>query len=55
VRYQGEDAGSRIDMSGRPPEEAPDAELLADPEEPLTRGFTARTFARLRSSIEEFL
>jgi hypothetical protein len=55
VRYQGADAGSLIDMSGRPPEEAPDAEHLADPEEPMTRGFTARTFARLRSSIGELL
>lgn len=55
VRYLGVDDGSRIEMSGRPPEEAPDASLLAGPREPRARGFTAWTFARLRSSIEGLL
>jgi hypothetical protein len=55
VRYLGEDAGSRIDMSGKPPAEAPDAERLTPPDDPLSRGFTGRTFARLRSSIGGWL
>jgi hypothetical protein len=55
VRYQGDQSGSRIDMSGRAPEEAAEAELIAAPEYPLARGITARTFARLRSSIEGWL
>ncbi|MBT8336941.1 MAG: hypothetical protein KJO11_10080 [Gemmatimonadetes bacterium] len=55
VRYLGEDAGSRIDMSGNAPEETASAELLAGPEDPRARGFSARTFARLRSSIEGLL
>ena len=52
---QGQDAGSRIDMSGEAPEEAAGAERLAGPEDPRARGFTALTFARLRSSIEGWL
>ena len=55
VRYMGDDAGSRIDMSGAPPEEAPGAERVAGPEDPRARGLTARTFARLRSSFGGWL
>jgi hypothetical protein len=49
VRYSGESEGSRIDVSGSAPAEAPGAELLAPPRTQMARGFRARTFARLRS------
>lgn len=55
VRYLGDEAGSRLDMSGRPPADAPDAVRMTPPDEAMARGFTARTFARLRSSIGEWL
>lgn len=55
VRYLGEDAGSRIEMAGRPPSEASGAERISPPAAPMVRGFTARTFARLRSSIGGWL
>lgn len=55
VRYLGDDAGSRIDMSGRPPSDAPEAERISPPQAPLPRGLTARTFARIRSSIGGWL
>lgn len=47
VRYRSAEEGSDIQMSGRPPPEAPDAELVSPPREPTVRGFRARTFARL--------
>lgn len=49
VVYRGEDEGSDIDVSGRPPPEAPNAVRVATPRSPLPRGFRARTFARLRA------
>lgn len=49
VRYQGEAEGSRLEMAGRAPREAPRATLLAPPRVKMARGFSARTFARLRS------
>lgn len=49
VRYQGEAEGSRLEMAGRPPREAPQAALLAPARVKMGRGFSARTFARLRS------
>lgn len=49
VRYQGEAEGSRLEMAGKPPREAPQASLLARPRTKMARGFSARTFARLRS------
>lgn len=55
VRYLGEEAWSRIEMAGRAPTEAAEAERVTPPTRPLPRGFTARTFARLKSSIEEWL
>lgn len=55
VRYLGEEAWSRIEMSGQAPAEAPDATRVTPPDMPLPRGFTARTFARLKSSIEGWL
>lgn len=55
VRYLGEEAFSRIEMTGRAPAEAPEAELVTPPATPLPRGLTARTFARIRSSLEGWL
>lgn len=50
VRYRGAEEGSDLEFSGRPPEEASGAVRVADPrEEPPSRGFHARTFARLKS------
>ncbi|MFW6192195.1 MAG: DUF432 domain-containing protein [Gemmatimonadota bacterium] len=50
LRYQGSDEGSRIDVSGRPPEQAPGAVRIAGPREPPpSRGFRARSFARLKA------
>lgn len=49
VRYTGDAEGSRLEMSGTAPAEAPGAALLAPPHQPMARGFRARTFARLRS------
>lgn len=49
IRYRGEEEGSELDMTGRTPPEAPGANRLAAPRIPLARGFTARTFARLRA------
>lgn len=48
VRYKGEDEGSEIEMTGRTPPEAPGAPRLAHPRTPLSKGFSARTFARLK-------
>lgn len=47
VRYQGEAEGSQIEITGKPPPEASGAIRVADPRIPVSRGFTARTFARL--------
>lgn len=55
VHYLGADAESRIEMSGRPPSEAPEAERVTGPRVAIARGFTARTFARIRSSIGSWL
>lgn len=49
VRYTGDVEGSRLEMSGEAPPEAPGAALLAPPQVRMARGFRARTFARLRS------
>jgi hypothetical protein len=49
VRYRGEDEGSEIEMTGRTPPEAPGAPRLTHPRTPLAKGFTARTFARLKA------
>lgn len=55
VRYLGDEEGSRIEMAGSAPVEAPGAVLLAPPRVPMERGFSARTFARLRSSLGGWL
>jgi hypothetical protein len=47
VRYQGESEGSQIEITGKPPPEATGATRVAGPRIPVSRGFTARTFARL--------
>lgn len=49
VRYQGGEEGSRIEMTGRPPEEAAGAALVSGPRTPVEKGFRARTFGWLRS------
>lgn len=50
VRYRGVEQGSDVDVSGRPPSEAPDAIRVTEPREaPPSRGLRTRTFARLRS------
>ena len=49
IRYRGEEEGSELEMTGRTPPEAPGATRLASPRIPVARGFTARTFARLKA------
>lgn len=49
VRYRGRDEESRIDMSGKPPGEAPGAVRVAAPREPPPRGLRAKSMARLRA------
>lgn len=55
VRYMGDDAESRIEMAGHAPAEAPEAPRISAPRSPMSRGFTAKTFARLRSSLGGWL
>lgn len=47
--YLADDEGSSLDMSGVAPREAHDAVLFTPARVPMTRGFRARTFARLKS------
>lgn len=49
IRYKGEEEGSELETTGRTPPEAPGAQRLASPRIPLARGFSARTFARLKA------
>lgn len=50
VRYRGGDEGSDINVTGQAPEESGgEGVRVALPREPLTRGFRARTFSRLRA------
>ena len=51
VRYRGHDEESAVTVSGTAPSEARDAELVRPPREKMSRSFSARTFARLRSSF----
>ena len=51
VRYRGEEEGSALEVGGQPPREAREPRLLTPAAESMTRGFSARTFARLRSSL----
>lgn len=55
VRYRGEEEGSTLEVSGRPPDEAREPELLTPAIQTMSRGFSARTFARLRSSLGGWL
>jgi hypothetical protein len=55
VHYLGDDAESRIEMSGKPPREAPEATRITGPRLSMSRGFTGRTFARIRSSLGGWL
>lgn len=49
IRYRGEEEGSELEMMGKAPPEAPGAPRLTPPRTPLAKGFTARTFARLKA------
>lgn len=50
VRYRGTDEGSRVEVGGTRPEEAPEAVRVAEPrEEPPSRGLSVRSFARIRA------
>lgn len=49
VSWQGDGEESRVDVSGQPPVEAPNAVRVALPRTPVTRGLRARTFGRLAS------
>lgn len=48
VSYQGDEEGSQIETTGRPPHEAGEAQRIADPRVPAGRGFRARTFMKLK-------
>lgn len=48
VIYKGEDATSQIDFIGKPPSEAPTAELTTSPRNPIKKGLVAQTFASLK-------
>ena len=49
ISYRGEEEGSELEMTGRPPMETPGAPRLVPPRTHLAKGFSARTFARLRA------
>ena len=49
LSFAGEAQGSEVTMTGKAPAEASGAELLSAPRVPVDRGFSARTFARLKS------
>jgi hypothetical protein len=48
VHFQDETEGVRVEMTGRPPAEALDPVRVSEPRAPVSRGFSARTFQRLR-------
>lgn len=49
VRYEGDELGSSIDMTGEPPSDALAATLVTRPRIPIQRNFRTRTFARLKA------
>lgn len=51
VLYRGEEEGSDLEVSGSPPQQAGAPVLLTAPERTLGRAFSARTFARIRSTL----
>jgi len=55
VRYRGEAVDSALDVDQGPPPEADSPEVARPPDRVMGRGFTARTFARLRSSLGGWL
>lgn len=55
VRYRGEALDSALDVDQGPPPEAEAAEVARPPARVMGRGFTARTFSRIRSSLGGWL
>lgn len=55
VRYRGEALDSALDVEQGPPPEAEAPEVARPPERVMGRGFTARTFSRIRSSLGGWL
>lgn len=55
VRYRGEDQESALEVEAGPPAEAGSPTLVTPAQQTMARGFTARTFARLRSSLGDLL
>lgn len=51
VKYRGDHEDSSLSVSGQAPGEATEATLMGEAEERMGRGFSARTFARIRSSL----
>lgn len=51
VRYRGHEEESSVAVGGEPPAEAEHAELVRPARMKMSRSFSARTFARLRSSL----
>ena len=49
VRYRGETEGSELEVTGRTPPEAPGATRLMPPRSPAPKGFSARTFSRIKA------
>lgn len=49
VTYTGEEEGSIVEVTGRPPEEARGGVLVTRPRTPVLKGFRARSFGRLLS------
>lgn len=49
VRYRGDQEGSQIDVTGRPPQEAGETARVTEARTPVTKRFQARTFSRLKS------
>jgi hypothetical protein len=48
VHFQDDAEGVRVEITGRPPVEARDPIRVSEPRSPVSRGFSARTFQRLR-------
>lgn len=55
VRYRGEALDSALDVDHGPPPEAESPSVARPAERVMARGFTARTFSRLRSSLGGWL
>jgi len=55
VRYRGEALDSALDVDPDPPPETDAPEVARPPDRAMGRGFTARTFSRIRSSLGGWL